>query len=217
MEVRRGTGAIGLIELDAANAVRPDAVELVAASAGLLMEAERLAADAHRDLELSRALAGRLLSVSDQPRAELRADLVSGPLAELDAITEKLTAGTGVAELVPRLSALAAEVRTLSHGVFPAALATGGLRAALPTISVPGHRYPPAVEMTVYLAARHDRQATVFEGDWQSEQRLIVTTVTPPSLVLRDRVTALGGTSDSRENCWEIGIPVTSSGQSPPA
>ena len=81
--IRRGSTLIGLIEQDAAVTARPDAVELVATGAGLIMETEGLMAAARSDLEQSRQLASRLLSASDQPRAELRAQLLAGPLDEL--------------------------------------------------------------------------------------------------------------------------------------
>jgi len=73
-------------------------------------------------------------------RAALRANLLAGPLAELDAVEAALRAGASLAAVVPRLSGVAAQVRTISHGVFPASLATGGLRAALDRSAVPGSK-----------------------------------------------------------------------------
>ena len=102
--IRRGSTLIGMIEQDAAAATRPDAVELVATGAGLIMETERLMAAARRDLEQSRLLAARLLSASDDPRAELRAQLLTGPLDDLACAAADLAAGASITEIAPRLA-----------------------------------------------------------------------------------------------------------------
>ena len=82
--ITRGSTLIGLIEHDAAIATRPDAVELVATGAGLLMETERLTAEAAADLERSRELAVRLLSAPTNLATQLRTALLDGPLRQLD-------------------------------------------------------------------------------------------------------------------------------------
>ena len=110
------------IDQDAAITARPDAVELIATGAGLIMEIERLMANAKLDLEQARLLAERLLSASDGPRAQLRAELLAGPLAELDTARSALLRGAPVADVLPCLTAAAAQVRTISHGVFPPSL-----------------------------------------------------------------------------------------------
>jgi hypothetical protein len=203
----RGSRIIGLIDQDAATTAHPDAVELVATGAGLIMETERLRASATRDLEQARLLAQRLLVASDEPRSALRATLVNGPLAELESIADALASGTPVAAVVGRLIAVATEVRTISHGVLPASLATGGLRASLGGHLVPERRYAPVVEMTTYLAVKADPSAKIEETMGEDGPCLVIHTGPAPSIDVRDRVTALGGTVSSQDGGWTIVVP----------
>lgn len=203
----RGSQVIGLIDQDAAVTAHPDAVELVATGAGLIMETERLRASAASDLEQARLLAQRLLVASDEPRSELRTALVNGPLAELDSIARLLRSGTPVADVVVRLTAVATDVRAISHGVFPASLATGGLRASLGGHLVPDRRYAPVIEMTTYLATHADLAATIEESVGEEGPRLVVRTGSAPAVDVRDRVTALGGTISGQDGRWVVGLP----------
>jgi len=205
--IRRGSTLIGLIEQDAAVTARPDAVELVATGAGLIMETEGLMAAARSDLEQSRQLASRLLSASDQPRAELRTQLLDGPLEELARARTDLAAGAPLAEIVPRLNGIASQVRTISHGVFPAALSSGGLSAVMSDVGVPNRRYPAVTEMTVYLAARSDRSASIVATTLDDEPVLRILGDLPPSDAVRDRVAALGGQVEPVATRWSITIP----------
>ena len=191
--IRRGSTQIGLIEQDAAAAARPDALELVATGAGLIMETERLRAAAHRDLEQSRQLATRLLSASDEPRAELRARLAAGPLHDLAVAAADLADGASLTDIAQRLQRISALVRTISHGVFPASLTDGGINAALPGVAAPNRRYPAPVEMTAYLIARADPSAVIEETRADDRAALLVTTALAPADTVRDRVTAIGG------------------------
>jgi hypothetical protein len=188
-------------------AARPDAVELVATGAGLIMETEGLMAAARSDLEQSRQLASRLLSASDQPRAELRTLLLDGPLAELASARTDLAAGTPLAEIVPRLNGIATQVRTISHGVFPTALSSGGWSAVMPDVGVPNRRYPAVIEMTAYLAARFDRSASIVATILEDEPVLLILGDLPPSDAVRDRVAALGGQVEQVATRWSITIP----------
>jgi len=205
--IRRGGTLIGLIEQDAAAAARPDAVELVATGAGLIMETERLMAAARRDLEQSRLLASRLLTASDQPRAELRSTLLGGPLRELSAAAADLATGASLGEIAGRLQGVSAQVRTISHGVFPQSLSTGGLRAALPGAAAPGRRYPAPVEMTAYLLAQSDPTASIAESTLLGEVALRITTEVAPSGTVRDRVSALGGHLEQGDSRWTVTVP----------
>jgi len=205
--IRRGDTVIGLIDQDAAATARPDAVELVATGAGLLMETERLTAAARNDLDRSRQLASRLLSASDEPRAELRSALLDGPLGDLTQVANDLETGVPLADVLPRLTGAAAQVRALSHGVFPPALTAGGLPAALPRATVPNRRYPAAVEMTAYLAAHTDPSAAIVDAMLDGTPALrIRTALQPPDAVL-DRVTALGGRVDTTGADWQLTVP----------
>jgi hypothetical protein len=205
--IRRGSILIGLIEQDAAVTARPDAVELVATGAGLIMETEGLMAAARSDLEQSRQLASRLLSASDQPRAELRAQLLAGPLNELAGARTELAAGTPLAEIVPRLNGIAAQVRAISHGLFPSTLTSDGLAAVLPGMRVPHRRYPAAVEMTAYLATHRDSSAAITETKVDGEPAVWIVTDLPPSDTVRDRVAALGGRLEPVASQWSIILP----------
>jgi hypothetical protein len=204
--IGRGRSVIGLIEQDAAATAKPDAVEMVATGAGLIMETERLTATARRDLELSRQLASRLLSASDEPRAELRAELLAGPLRDLETARTRLAAGDPVSTVLPLLSGAASAVRTISHGVFPTALSQGGLAAALPGNPTPPRRYPPIVEMTAFLVAQPDESAEVCEMPTAGDALLIRTRMAP-SLSVRDRISAIGGQVRGADGEWMIVIP----------
>ena len=203
----RGSRLIGLIDQDAATTAHPDAVELVATGAGLIMETERLRASAASDLEQARILAERLLVASDEPRSALRTTLVNGPLAELDCVAQELAGGTRVADVVARLTAVAAHVRAISHGVLSASLATDGLRASLGGHLVPDRRYAPVIEMTTYLAAQADPAATVEETMGEDGPCLVIHTGPAPAAEVRDRVTALGGTVSSQDGGWIVVVP----------
>ncbi|OFE17378.1 hypothetical protein BA895_16490 [Humibacillus sp. DSM 29435] len=203
----RGSRLIGLIDQDAATTAHPDAVEIVATGAGLIMETERLRASAASDLEQARTLAERLLVASDEPRSALRTTLVNGPLAELDRVAQALAGGTPMADVVARLTAVAADVRAISHGVLSASLATGGLRASLGGHLVPDRRYAPVIEMTTYLAAQADPTATVEETMGEDGPCLVILTSPAPADDVRDRVTALGGTVSSHGPGWVIRLP----------
>lgn len=205
--IRRGSTVIGMIEQDAAAEARPDAIELVATGAGLIMETEGLLAAARRDLEQSRLLAARLLSASDDPRAELRAQLLAGPLDDLASAAADLATGATISEIAPRLSAVSAEVRTISHGVFPHSLTTGGLRAALPRADVPDGRYPTPVEMTAYLIARFDPSAVIAATTLLDHEALRITTGVAPTPTVRDRAAALDGHLEQAGSRWTITLP----------
>jgi hypothetical protein len=206
--IRRGSTVIGMIEQDAAAATRPDAVELVATGAGLIMETERLSAAARRDLEQSRLLAVRLLSASDDPRAELRAELLTGPLEDLACAAADLADGATIGEIAPRLAAVSAQVRTISHGVFPHSLTSGGLSAALPKADVPDRRFSAPIEMTAYLLARSDQTAVIDESTRIGRPVLRISTGVDPAPTVRDRVAALDGRLEQTDSRWTISLPV---------
>jgi hypothetical protein len=118
-----------------------------------------------------------------------------------------LAAGTPLAEIVPRLNGIAAQVRTISHGVFPPALTSGGLAAVLPGMGVSNRRYPAAIEMTAYLAAHRDRSAAIIHAMVDGEPALRIVTDLPVSDTVRDRVTALRGQVEPVATQWSITLP----------
>src|SRR5262249_14960703 len=121
---------------------------------------------------------------------------------ELDVIDSDLAFGR-VTAAADRLQNVAADVRTISHGLYPSELTDGGLHAVLTQISaVPTRRFPPAVEITAFLAADGDSGASM-----KSEPgRLVIALSRPPvEPMLVARVAALGGTIQGSS----ISLPVT--------
>jgi hypothetical protein len=191
--VERDGVTLGAIEYDAALSSQPDAVELALAAAGLAIESAGLTAEAAARAEDTRRVAARLVTSSDSARDELEQLLTGGPLVELDGIDQALTAGDfgGAAD---RLQAVATAVRNISHGLYPTELTDGGLAAVLTHVAaVPAERFPPAVEITAFLAADGDPGARIAH----EPSRLAITLSRPPTdPTLLDRVAALGGTID---------------------
>jgi hypothetical protein len=204
----RGEKIIGLIELDAATMARPDAVELVATAAGLRMETESLLASARSDLERSRLLASRLMSAVDAPRAALRRELLDGPLMELDTIASDLAGGLPMQDAADRLSAITAELRTISHGVFPPSLTTDGLAGAINRAGTPHRRFPAAVEMTAYLAMAADPNSALDLLHTDAGSMLTMSTSVAPESSLLDRLSALDGAAVRSGAHWLISIPI---------
>jgi hypothetical protein len=191
--VERDGVKLGAIEYDVALSSRPDAVELALAAAGLAIESAGLTAEAAARAEDSRRVAARLVTSADSARDQLEQRLTGGPLVELDAIDQALTAGDlgGAAD---RLQGVATAVRNISHGLYPTELTDGGLAAVLTHVAaVPAERFPPAVEITAFLATDGDPGARIAH----EPSRLAITLSRPPSdPTLLDRVAALGGTID---------------------
>jgi signal transduction histidine kinase len=137
-----------------------------------------LVATAIADTESRAELAAsrdRVVATADETRRRIQRDLHDGAQQRLvhAVITLKLaqrTLGPGngaaadlVGEALEHTQGANAELRELVHGILPAALRRGGLRAgieavvsrvALPvSLDVPGERFPPALEATAYFIA----------------------------------------------------------------
>ena len=140
----------------------------------------------------------------------LREELVTGPLRDLETVRQELAAGSSLTTVLPRLNSVAAEVRNISHGVFPVALAQCGLRAALPQATVPDRRYPQIVEMTAYLAAGTEAGPCIVETGSADGPGLQIETPQPPSRLVRDRVSALGGQVTDTGVGWTVTVPIAS-------
>jgi hypothetical protein len=190
--VTRHAQRVGAFVHDAAWASQPDTLGIVSLAGALTLDSARLTALARARLDDARRLTARLVSAADEARERVRRTLTTGSLREL----EKLAADVNLndAVLADRLQFIAADVRRLSHGVFPSALAEHGLAAALTDAAeVTSRRYPPAMEVTVYLAAVNDSAARIHENDTD----LIVELSHPPATTqVVDRVAALGGRID---------------------
>jgi hypothetical protein len=119
---------------------------------------------------------------------------VAGPLLSLERIEDALASGGDPADAARRLQEVAADVRKISHGVYPAELTEGGLPAALTHASeVPAARFDPAIEITAFLAADGDSGARITAEQGQ----LVISLSEPPrEPTLLERVAVLDGVID---------------------
>ena len=203
--------------------------------AGLTERLRIEAAERGRESE-SRA---RVLRAADEERRRVVRDLHDGAQQRLvhTVITLKLaqraqragdpSAAALVDEALGHAERATAELRDLSHGILPAALARGGLRAAvgllatrstLPvSVDVPPGRLPPTLEATAYFvvaealtnvvkhadADRAEVRATVDRGELRIEVRDdgkggALLNGSSGLLGLQDRVATLQGRLDVR-------------------
>ena len=141
--------------------------------------------------EVVRRASARLLRAGDTASDELKAALAEGPLTTLRVLSTALRAGTvGLDEAAMSVRSVAADVRHISHGIYPPELEQGGLRQALPHGRVPVVRFDPSVELTAYLLAREDEHPTAqIVGGW-----LEVVSDHDVTAHVADRVSLLGGT-----------------------
>jgi hypothetical protein len=190
--VTREGERVGAFVHDAAWASQPDTLAIVSLAGALMLDNARLTALANARLDDARRLTARLVSAADDSREQVRHELTTGSLRELEQLAADLDHDD--AAIADRLQVLAADVRRLSHGVFPSALAEHGLAAVLTDATeVTTRRYPPATEVTVYLAAVGDPAARIHEND----NDLIIELSRPPANPqVVDRVAALGGRID---------------------
>jgi hypothetical protein len=194
--VTRDEQPVGLLVHDVALASAPDAVATAAALAGLAFDANRLVAVSEGGLVEAHRLSDRLLRADATTRAEVLALLEDGPLARLRASADAVSFGALLPDVLLQLRLATSEVRWLSHGVHPPELADGGLRAALPfRPGVPERRLPPAVEITAFLLAHDDADAS-FEDRGTTLRVHRASGTLPPGTA--DRVAVLGGTVAGR-------------------
>jgi signal transduction histidine kinase len=126
---------------------------------------EGLQATAHHQLSELRASRARLVAAGDAERRRLEHDLHDGAQQRLVALmlTMRLARDDGLLWAVDQLREALAELRTLAHGIYPAALAEEGLAAALETLAegeprlrlgaLPQQRLPQPVESAAYVTA----------------------------------------------------------------
>jgi len=127
-----------------------------------------------REQELQQ-LSGRLLIAADEERQRVANALRRGALVDLGVLADRLTTARAALsgrqdEVVAIAEASVTEaqrslgtLRTLSHGIFPDALRSYGLRTAITSlvadvpseaqIDVPEARYDPSVELALYRCA----------------------------------------------------------------
>ena len=149
----------------------PALVESVRATAGLVLENERLAAEVRAQLAEVRASRARLVTAGDEERRRIERDLHDGAQQRLVAVCVTLGMAAGradptLAETLRRaqddLEEALAELRALARGIHPTLLQEEGLDAALETMArrtpLPvtiegaiGSRLPPAIELAAYF------------------------------------------------------------------
>jgi signal transduction histidine kinase len=171
---RRGR-IVALVAHDAALDSR-DLEHEIGASARLVVDNERLRAEALAQLADLRASQARIVETADAERRRLERDLHDGAQQQLLGLAYDLRIARAGAEAhgdrdltelldtaVADAQAAFDQLRELAHGIFPAVLAEGGLQAALPTLAdvapvavvlrrVTSRRYSAVVETAAYAA-----------------------------------------------------------------
>jgi len=153
----------------------------VRATAGLVLENERLAAEIRAQLAAVRASRARLVSATDEERRRIERDLHDGAQQRLVAVCVALglAAGRAQPELADalrqtqgELEEAIAELRALARGIHPTLLREEGLDAALEGLArrapLPvslegsvGGRLPPELELAAYFVATEALTNTV--------------------------------------------------------
>jgi len=169
--VTAGGEEIAALVHDPALLDEPALVESVRATAGLMLENERLAAEVRSQLAEVRASRGRLVSAADSERRRIERDLHDGAQQRL--VTLSLALGLEAARADPAaakvlscaqddVEAALVELRELARGIHPALLRDEGLRAAVEAlarraplpVTVHGNvlgRLPDPIELAAYF------------------------------------------------------------------
>jgi signal transduction histidine kinase len=169
--VTAGGDEIAVLVHDPALLDEPALVESVRATAGLVLENERLAAEVRSQLAEVRASRGRIVAAADAERRRIERDLHDGAQQRL--VTLSVALGLEASRTEPEaaqaleraqseVEAAIAELRELARGIHPTLLRDDGLeaavqalarRAALP-VTVHGSlqaRLPEMVELAAYF------------------------------------------------------------------
>jgi signal transduction histidine kinase len=228
---------VAVIEHDGSLSLQPDLVEVVATSAALALEGQRLAALAAARAEDARESAARLLMAGDRARQALGRQIAEGPDRTL-AVTGALLGERPVPyeEVHRGLRTAVAQVREIAHGLTPVSLAEEGLARALEDLSErsevpvrlrahPGGRLAPALEVTMYLtaadAAAHATHAVDLsvavaparsETDDDGGEATVALRLDgwtgPLDQLLADRVATLGGTVAILDGALVVRLPL---------
>jgi signal transduction histidine kinase len=173
-EVRRDGSVVAAVVQDDALKADPELVGAGIAMAGVVLENQRLAAEAEVAMREVRHSRARIAASADQERRRIERDLHDGAQQRLVALRIELelaeeTVRRDPEEGIGRLHRLEHDVdealedlRSLAHGVYPPLLADRGLAEALRAAAMrsPIHvevdvrevgRYPPEVEGAVYF------------------------------------------------------------------
>ena len=173
--ISRGGRTVALVVHDVALDSR-ELEQEIGASARLVVDNERLRAEALAQLADLHASQARIVESADAERRRLERDLHDGAQQQLLGLAYDLRIARAGAEAdgdhdltellgsaVTDAQAAFDQLRELAHGIFPAVLAEGGLQAALATLAevaplpvvlgrVTDRRYPAVVETTAYTA-----------------------------------------------------------------
>jgi signal transduction histidine kinase len=167
-EVTRGQRVVALLYHDATLVHAPDRLATAARSAGPALEHASLRARLRAELAELHASRTRIVELADEERRRAERDLHDGAQQRLIALSVALAqvapeTGT-LARAAGELRTALDELRTLAHGIHPAALTDAGIAAALAELSersrvpvrlaaLPTGRQPPAAEAAVYRLA----------------------------------------------------------------
>jgi signal transduction histidine kinase len=171
--VEAGGAPVAILVHDPALLDDRDLVESVRATAGLVLENERLAAEVRLQLAEVRASRARIVAAADDERRRLERDLHDGAQQRLVGLALKIglaRARTGSATAAADALAAAqddleqalAELREFARGVHPSVLREDGLDAAVEALarraSIPvevvgelGERLPDTAELAAYF------------------------------------------------------------------
>jgi signal transduction histidine kinase len=235
--VQGDTGVVAFVESRTADA---EALErALGPAAQLALGNERLRAEALARLGDATASRRRIVETADAARRRMERDLHDGAQQRMLALTYDLqvartlaeAAGDGdavapLAAALERVVAASEELRDVAHGIFPTALGTSGLEAALESLAdirplrlavalAPGRRYPAEVEAAAYAAVSEAADAaagTVSVAVEEREGRLAVTIGGVDAAGMRlvhidDRVQAAGGVVLAADGTTEIALP----------
>jgi hypothetical protein len=190
--VTRNGRPIGVLDHDIALSTAPDALHTAAALSGLAFDANQLLAVSEGRLAEARRLGERLLGADIAMRAEVEELLGDGPIRRLQSCADNLAFGAPISSVVGSIQQATAEVRQLSHGLYPPELIEGGLGAVVgDRRGAPHRRLPAAVEVTAFRLVTDD--PTGWFEDEGTVLRIHVRRQTIDPSVL-DRIDVLGGT-----------------------
>ncbi|ACZ30492.1 hypothetical protein Xcel_1461 [Xylanimonas cellulosilytica DSM 15894] len=242
-ELRRGDDLLAVVTLGRAGAgdapLTEQIGEQIGAAARLAIDNERLQAEIRAQLTELRSSRRRIVAAADESRRRLERDLHDGVQADLVALlldagrrhAAAVRAGDeptarALTDVVAQVSAAAARLRELSHGIFPAELAEAGLEPALWTLTDDADvavrlavdldvRPPAEVERVGYLVAVEAlacaQPGAVLEVAVSRTDSVVTVRAMPlqePVPVdLDDRVGALGGTARRTDAGWEVDLP----------
>ena len=173
-EVRDNGALVAAIVHDRALAARPQLVQAGVALASVVLDNQRLAAEAAASLREVRRSRARIATSAERERRRIERDLHDGAQQRLVALRIELElaeelvrrdperGAARLRELEQEVDDALAELRTLAHGVYPPLLGDRGLADALTEATARStvpvkletrdvSRYPPEVEGAVYF------------------------------------------------------------------